>query len=402
MFRLRLASCLTVCLFLVTAARAQWEIQRSGTSAELRGIDNVGGGVAWASGTEGTVLRTDDYGEHWRHCAIPAGETSYGTQLDFRGVQGLDAKTALVMASGRGSMSRIYKTTDACRTWRLVLANMDKDGYFDALKMTLPLISMKAGAKQYQGRVIGDAVRGRFARYETTDSGDHWTKIGDGQFESPSAEDGEAIFAASNSSLLYFPNGSELFVTGGLIGARSRVIAETIRMGHHTMRYVGGYIPVAAGTGDTGAFSVAIASEGGGAPHVAPDNKEEVLYVDSGTLVTVGGNDLKPGQSKGTAAFSTDSGVRWTAATTPPHGYRSSVAYDAATKMFIAVGLNGTDISIDNGRDWSALTPARDEAADADKNWNALSLPFVVGPRGRIGVLRTKPRTFIASELSPD
>jgi hypothetical protein len=29
------------------------------------------------------------------------------------------------------------------------------------------------------------------------------------------------------------------------------------------------------------------------------------------------------------------------------------------------------------------------EPADADKNWNALSLPFVVGPDGRIGKLRT-------------
>ena len=30
---------------------------------------------------------------------------------------------------------------------------------------------------------------------------------------------------------------------------------------------------------------------------------------------------------------------------------------------------------------------ASDKAEDADKNWNALSLPFVVGPKGRIGKL---------------
>jgi hypothetical protein len=28
--------------------------------------------------------------------------------------------------------------------------------------------------------------------------------------------------------------------------------------------------------------------------------------------------------------------------------------------------------------------------SDADKNWNALSLPFVVGPHGRIGKLNAK------------
>jgi hypothetical protein len=52
------------------------------------------------------------------------------------------------------------------------------------------------------------------------------------------------------------------------------------------------------------------------------------------------------------------------------------------------VGPNGTDISTDDGRDWRALHPAGDDAADADRRWNALSLPFVVGPKGRIGKLR--------------
>jgi len=30
------------------------------------------------------------------------------------------------------------------------------------------------------------------------------------------------------------------------------------------------------------------------------------------------------------------------------------------------------------------------EAPDADRDWNALSLPFVVGPHGRIGKLNPK------------
>jgi hypothetical protein len=73
-----------------------------------------------------------------------------------------------------------------------------------------------------------------------------------------------------------------------------------------------------------------------------------------------------------------------------PHGCRSAVAYDATTKTWITVGPNGTDISTDDGRNWRALRPnaALNEAADADQHWNALSLPFVVGPHGRIGKLR--------------
>lgn len=108
------------------------------------------------------------------------------------------------------------------------------------------------------------------------------------------------------------------------------------------------------------------------------------------TLVAVGGDFKRPDVSKGTAAFSADGGMHWIASTTPPHGYRSSVAYDTSAKTWITVGPNGTDISTDDGRNWHALRPNSEihEPGDADRNWNAISLPFVVGPDGRIGKLR--------------
>mgnify|MGYP001552810830 CR=1 FL=1 len=73
---------------------------------------------------------------------------------------------------------------------------------------------------------------------------------------------------------------------------------------------------------------------------------------------------------------------------TPPHGFRSAVAYAAQQKLWITVGPNGTDISTDDGRNWTPLKPSNQDPPDADKNWNALSLPYVVGPKGRIGKLR--------------
>lgn len=71
------------------------------------------------------------------------------------------------------------------------------------------------------------------------------------------------------------------------------------------------------------------------------------------------------------------------------------MAYDDSAKTWITVGPNGTDISTDDGRNWRALRPdpTRHEATDADRNWNALSLPFVVGPHGRIGKLNPKTLT---------
>ncbi|MGA3101734.1 MAG: hypothetical protein ABSD61_07730 [Terracidiphilus sp.] len=105
-------------------------------------------------------------------------------------------------------------------------------------------------------------------------------------------------------------------------------------------------------------------------------------------MVAVGGDYQAIDNPQNTAAF-TGGSNKFTLAQTPPHGYRSAVAYDAASKTWITVGPNGTDISTDDGKNWRALHPdvAMHEAPDADRNWNALSLPFVVGPHGRIGKL---------------
>jgi hypothetical protein len=108
-------------------------------------------------------------------------------------------------------------------------------------------------------------------------------------------------------------------------------------------------------------------------------------------MVAVGGDYKKP-NDMGIAVYSGKRFLHWSAASTPPHGYRSAVAYDADAKTWITVGPNGTDVSTDDGKNWRALHPdaAMHGAADADKNWNALSLPFVVGPHGRIGKLNAR------------
>ena len=52
---------------------AQWDLQPSGTKARLRGISVVSGKVAWATGAQGTVLRTMDGGANWRASVVPGG-----------------------------------------------------------------------------------------------------------------------------------------------------------------------------------------------------------------------------------------------------------------------------------------------------------------------------------------
>src|ERR1700686_1183976 len=131
-----------------TTAHAQWEIEESHTTASLRGIVNVGAGVAWASGTNGTVLRPEDGGYLWQTCAIPPG----AEKLDFRGIQAFDENTAIVMSSGPGDQSRLYKTSDGCQSWTLIFTNSDKTGFWDALQASDPKQMM----------LFGDPVNGAF------------------------------------------------------------------------------------------------------------------------------------------------------------------------------------------------------------------------------------------------
>jgi photosystem II stability/assembly factor-like uncharacterized protein len=335
---------------LATPLCAQWQILNSGTTADLRGIDNVGRGVAWASGTNGTVLRTEDGGYLWQSCTVPPG----AEKLDFRGIQAFDANTAIVMSSGTGDLSRLYKTTDGCQTWKLLFTNPDKDGFWDAI-----FINQWAS----DGFILGDPVEGAFALFQSDDSGDTWRRVA---ATGLNEKGGAGAFAASNSSIAMSEDDYLLVGTGGTM--KTFVYREKT---YPAFSKVG--VPIACGSPSAGVFSI----EGRDSLH----------------LVAVGGDYLKPDVSARTAAHTNDSGKTWLPAQTPPHGFRSAVAYDEASKTWITVGPNGTDVSTDDGKNWHALHPdaALHEPADADRNWNALSLPYVVGPHGRIGKLEPLP-----------
>ena len=377
-----------------TSAEPVWQMQDSGTTAGLRGIDSVDSKVAWASGTGGTVLRTIDGGAHWTRCATPDADKD-GATLDFRGVQAWDAQTAIVMASGPGDKSRLYRTNDGCKTWKLLFINPDGDGFWDAFRLVQVPTGKAEPATRRQGVIVGDPVDGVFAEF-TSQDGDQWTKADGGQAGLPSARSGETIFAASNSSLLFVGAGQVLFVTGGAAGSRSRLLSEDVKHDPHvSWKYVGGDIPLAIGP-TAGAFSVESSYS------YAPKNLPELLssppkvgprvyyFPTEATCIAVGGDYKKPPKSKGTAAFSVDGGLHWTASITPPHGYRSAVQWSSSLYAWITVGTNGSDVSRDDGRTWQPLD---------NGNWNALSLPFVVGPQGRIA--RLNPAAILLSSPQP-
>jgi photosystem II stability/assembly factor-like uncharacterized protein len=144
--------------------------------------------------------------------------------LDFRGVRAFDADTAIVMSSGKGPLSRLYKTSDGCGTWNLLFTNPAPDGFWDALQLMRPnKVISESGAI-----LIGDPVNGIFSLFRSVDGGSTWKRWGGKQSafgaeyneRQARAKAGESPFAASNQALALWTPDTFLFVTGGPAGAR--------------------------------------------------------------------------------------------------------------------------------------------------------------------------------------
>jgi len=184
-----------------------------------------------------------------------------------------------------------------------------------------------------------------------------------------------AAFAASNSCISGFGGSTFDMVIGGRAGS------FLLRLNYAgtwwtndgstlTRTWEKMSLPMAQNGESAGPFSVA--------EHVLLPRAQKAAKVEDLRLreVVVGGDFAKPNERVGTA--SRQDGVRWKVSTTPPHGYRSTVQWSESLKLWITAGTNGSDISRDDGRTWQPLD---------NGNWNALSLPFLVGPNGRIGRL---------------
>jgi photosystem II stability/assembly factor-like uncharacterized protein len=185
-------------LAIAAPATAQWTTQPSGTKARLRGLSVLSGEVAWASGTQGTVVRTTDGGVTWR-----ARNVEGATDLDFRDIQALDDQTAWVLSIGPGAASRIYQTSDGGESWTLRHTNPDPKGFLDAI----------AFWPDGHGVALGDPVEGRFTILTTGDGGKSWKPIPpDGM---PLALPGEGAFAASGTCLTIQGEQNAWFGTGG-------------------------------------------------------------------------------------------------------------------------------------------------------------------------------------------
>jgi photosystem II stability/assembly factor-like uncharacterized protein len=325
-------------MMLSMMAAPRWTMQTSGVTVRLRGVSAVSERVAWASGADSTVLRTIDGGTTWQNLTVTSDA------LDFRDVDAVDAQTAYVLSIGNGPASRIYKTTDAGKTWTQQFKNEDPKVFLDAMTFW----------DANNGIAFGDSVNGQFYILTTADGGHSWSRVP--QTALPPALENEGAFAASGTNIAVFGKSHVWIGTGA--AAKSRVLHTSDR--GRTWQIAD--TPLASGA-SAGIFSIA--------------------FRDAKHGVVAGGDYRKEQEAVDNLAMTSDGGLTWTLVK-GLSGFRSVVAYVPGTKTLIAIGPSGGDYSVDDGRTWTTIEgPGFDTfsfAAGKQVGWGA-------GAKGIIGRL---------------
>lgn len=189
MARMRLFSCLfAICL--TSSAFAQWTSQDAHTKVNFYAVHAPSTDLAWASGGNGTVVRTLDGGHAWQACTVPP-DTAH---TDLRGVQAIDATTAVVMTSGKGERSRLYRTSDGCQTWKLVFTNPEESSSFVSMR--------RVTSKQIY--VLGEPFDGKFQMYLSQDAGATWFLTDDPGLDADKGESAAASTLLAQGPFVYF------------------------------------------------------------------------------------------------------------------------------------------------------------------------------------------------------
>lgn len=333
------------------AAAPTWVSQQSGTIERLRAVSAVSDKIAWASGNHGAVLRTVDGGVNWVVLPVPGA-----SELDFRDIEAFSADKAYILSIGSGSLSRIYKTIDGGITWTTQFVNSEPTAFYDAI----------AFWDARHGLALSDPVDGRYRVIRTNDGGRHWTPIDPAGM--PPALPGEFSFAASGTCLIVGDKNSAWIATGA--GETARVLYS--RDSGLTWRAAA--TPLIAGSGSTGVFSVA--------------------FYDAKRGVAVGGDFSQVAQQNSNLARSMNGGKRWKMiGSTLLPAFRSAVAFlpGSHARGLIAVGPQGSDLSLDGGKSWTSLGGEGLHALDIAGSDRPVAV-WAVGEGGQIVKLTGLPR----------
>ncbi|HLY68233.1 MAG TPA: YCF48-related protein [Puia sp.] len=306
------------------------QVLTSAPGISLRGLSVVDSNIIWVSGSGGTVARSTDGGKDFQWIKVKDHE-----KRDFRDIEAFDSNTALIMAVAEPAI--ILKTKDGGLTWKEVFRDSTAGMFLDAMDF--------AGG---YGIVVGDPVNRKIFMADTEDYGESW-KISSLTNKIAVAE-GEAFFASSGTNLKLFKDKLPVFVSGG---KKSFLYFSSVS--NHLL-------PLSQGGESMGANSLAL----------SPDN--------SFKGIVVGGDFAKDTASAGNCTLITLMPFTFQLPITPPHGYRSCVAYITESEL-ITCGTNGVDISNDGGINWRLISR---EGFHVCQKAKAGSSVFLAGSNGRI------------------
>ncbi len=321
---------LLLSLFFFTVNAQQIKIISSGNKTSLRGLSVVNDRVVWVSGSDGMIGKSIDSGNTWKWMQVKSFE-----KTDFRDIEAFDENIAVIM--GVDFPAYILRTIDGGETWKLVYENNTKGIFLDAMDFW----------NEQSGIVIGDPINNKFFIARTFNGGDKWQTLPENKY--PVADSGEACFAASGTNIRKLGNDAACFVTGGL---RSRLFIKD--------RII--ELPIVQGVQTAGANSIAIKNEK--------------------SFIVVGGDFTTPDSTYKNCVITKDAGKTWAQPDIQPNGYRSCVEY-LNKKNWITCGLNGVDITNDDGNTWKSISKKSFNVCRKAKKGMAV---FLAG-NGKIGKL---------------
>lgn len=307
------------------------EISTDSARSSFRGLSVVNDDVVWVSGSNGTIGKSIDGGKTWTWMIVKGFE-----KIDFRDIEAFSESTAVIM--GVSEPAYILRTIDGGQNWKVVFENKTKGMFLDAMEFL----------NDSNAVVVGDPIDNHFYIAKTKDGGKSWQNIPDEN--RPLADSQEACFASSGTNIRKLDGTKTVFVSGGPI---SHIFIGNKRI----------LLPLVKGKESTGANSIAVK--------------------DPKTMIVVGGDFLNKNAIDSNCAISTDGGIHWVLPTRSPSGYRSCVEYLSKSR-WITCGLNGVDISDDNGMIWKNISKESFHVCRKARKGKAV---FLAGNNGRVGKL---------------
>lgn len=298
-------------------------------SSSFRGLSVVDNNVVWVSGSNGTIGKSINGGDSWKWMKVKGFANT-----DFRDIEAFDENTAVIM--GVDTPAYILRTIDGGETWKVVYKNNSAEMFLDAMEFS----------NDQNGIVIGDPVSDHFFMAKTFDAGKSWQDVP--MENRPKADSGEACFAASGTNIRTINNSGVVFISGGLT---TNVFINRDKFS----------LPILQGKSSTGANSIAIKNDK--------------------FMIVVGGDFLQKDDTTGICALSADGGKTWTQPKTSPSGYRSCVE-SLFGKEWITCGLNGVDLSSDDGMNWQKISDQSFNVVRKAKKGNAV---YFAGSKGNVG-----------------